>query len=127
MYLKKEKNCQKKPRKGIVGGIQVFNVAIRFSILVSRSLILLWACCNSSNVNGDDDDGFEDFLIVSGTLNIWSISRWITLWVISKHLFKNVRTLILSDTSFWRLTILSIKFSLDLIDETYLIYIYIYI
>jgi hypothetical protein len=31
----------------------------------------------------------------------------------------------LSDTSFWRLTILSIKFSLDLIDETYLIYIYI--
>jgi hypothetical protein len=65
--LKREKNCQKKPRKGMVGGIQVFNVAIRFSIIVSRSLILLSASCNSTNVNGDD--GFEDFLIVSGTSN----------------------------------------------------------
>jgi hypothetical protein len=71
-------------------------------------------------VNGDD--GFEDFLIVSGTSNRWSISRWTTLRVTSKHLFKNVRTFIFSATSFWRLTILSIKFSLDLIDETYLIY-----
>jgi len=66
---KREKKCQKKPRKGIVGGIHVFNVAIRFSILAIRSFILLWACCNSSNVNGDDD-GYEDFLIVSGVPNI---------------------------------------------------------
>lgn len=122
MYYKKK--CQKKPRKGIVGGIHVFNDCIFFSILVSKSLILFWACCSSSNVNGED--GFEDFLIVCGIPNIWSISCWITLRVKSKHLFKNVRTLSFSETSFWRLTIFSIKFSLDFIDETYLIYIYIF-
>jgi hypothetical protein len=70
---RREKNCQKKPRKGIVGGIHVFNVASRFSILESKSLTLLCACCNSSNVNGDDE--FVDFFVISDIPKIRSISR----------------------------------------------------
>ena len=101
----------------MVGGIQAFSVASRFSILFSRSLILSCACCNSSKVK---DGALDDFLRVFGRPNIRSISRWMTLCVISKHLFRNVNTRILSATSFWWLTMFSMNCSLDLIEETYL-------
>ena len=118
MRERERSKCQKKPRNGMVGGIHVFSAAKRFSILVSRSLILLCACCSSSKVKGDG--AVDDFLRVFGRPTIWSISCWMTLWVISKHLFKKVKTFIWSATSFCWLTMFSMNCSLDLIEETYL-------